>query len=107
MWSVHCSPRHLKRKNSFENQKAKLFALTPNPVQSETIITFQIHNEAQKIRLKIVDFSQKEVANLYDGQVIPGRHQFRFETNDLAPGIYFSILESEDYHLTQKFVVVK
>ncbi len=93
--------------NPYENQYATLSPPTPNPVKLETSISFQIHDTSQKVQLKIVDGMQRVIKILVDDKKPKGIYTFKVNTCDWTAGIYYVVLESKGFVLTQKMVVAK
>ncbi len=90
-----------------KNQFATLLTPMPNPVNSETTLAFEIHQNADDIRLKINDASLKTLSTIFEGRVSSGKYTFPVLTKDWAAGIYYINLESDKYILTQKMVIVR
>lgn len=91
----------------FKNESATLFSPTPNPAKSEIELSYQIHLTAQNVHLEILDASQKTIFRLDEGRKNQGKYSISVDINQWSPGVYFSILKSEEFILTQKIVVVK
>lgn len=93
-----------------ENNKNKYATLSPphpNPITSNTTLTYQIHSTPQNIRLKIVDASQKLITILEEGRKATGTYTIPLNSHTWAPGIYYCMLENKAYVLTQKIMIVK
>lgn len=65
----------------------------PNPFNPTTTITFSIPGKAF-VKLTVYDVQGKEVAVLADSEYLPGRHEFVFNANGLASGVYFYKLDA-------------
>ncbi len=67
----------------------------PNPFNPQTTISFKL-SSAQQVSLKVFDINGKEVATLVKGFKNAGEHSVRFNGDNLASGIYFYQLKSEN-----------
>ncbi|HEX2865685.1 MAG TPA: T9SS type A sorting domain-containing protein [Ignavibacteriales bacterium] len=83
-----------------------LFQNYPNPFNPVTVIPYQIP-EAGNVKIVIIDILGREVANILDREVPAGRHEIRFNAQDLPGGIYFCHLKSGSYSETRKLVLLK
>ena len=101
---VDCPLLSTTKEANNQNQFATLFSPTPNPAGLSTELRYQIHSIPQTVRLRITDASQRVIANYDEGEKTAGIYTKQINTNDWAPGIYYSILETQDYILTQKIV---
>lgn len=88
-------------------EEIKELSIYPNPVTSSTEIVFQIQDIPQQIKLRIVDHLQREIQTITEGRKNKGVYTYNINTGNLTSGIFYVILESEGYVLTQKMVVVK
>ncbi len=93
--------------NTSENLYAAIFPPVPNPAQSETIITYEIYNQSQEIKLSILDSSQKLITTLLKGRKQIGIHREIINLTDLSSGIYYIVLETQDYILSQKIILIE
>jgi hypothetical protein len=59
----------------------------PNPFNPTTVISFQLPGASQ-VRLAVFDMLGREVAELVNGMVEPGRHEVEFNAARLASGVY-------------------
>ncbi|MGE5352395.1 MAG: T9SS type A sorting domain-containing protein [Acidobacteriota bacterium] len=83
-----------------------LFQNYPNPFNPETVIPYQIP-EAGKVEIKIIDTLGREVTGLVNQEMSAGKHEIRFNAQDLPGGIYFCHLKSGSYTETRKLVFLK
>lgn len=65
-----------------------LASLYPNPVTTNTTFEFEM-NEAQTVRVSVVDITGKEVLSVYTGALNAGRHQLAVDASGLPAGSYF------------------
>jgi uncharacterized delta-60 repeat protein len=78
----------------------------PNPFNPSTKISFSIPT-AGMTTLKIYDMAGKEVAQLVNGNMNAGSHEFNFDSKGLSSGVYFYTLQSGDFVETKKMNLIK
>ncbi len=78
----------------------------PNPFNPETKIEFQLPASG-KVSLKVYDLLGREVALLIDGIVERGSHKINFNGSVLPSGIYFYKLNTENYSMVRKMMLLK
>jgi hypothetical protein len=77
----------------------------PNPFNASTAISFEL-DKRMPARLEIYDILGNRVTTLVDGILAAGRHQVTWHAN-VATGIYFYRLTTNDYSSTKKMLLVK
>jgi len=78
----------------------------PNPFNSTTTIIFQL-NKSGFIEIAIYDINSHLVDILVSGKKDAGIYQYKWEAHNLATGIYFAILRSDEIRHTKKLILVK
>jgi hypothetical protein len=78
----------------------------PNPFNSATRVQFEL-SRAQKVKLDIYNIQGARVARLVDAPLQAGRHSVSWTPRNLAGGIYFLRLESEEGTLYRKMIFLK
>ncbi len=78
----------------------------PNPFNPVTNIKFSVPKTGF-VKLTVYDAAGKESAVLYSGELTAGTYNYDFDASQLASGIYFYKLESNDFSQTKKMVLVK
>jgi hypothetical protein len=78
----------------------------PNPFNSSTRIAFELP-EAGQTSLKVFDLQGRLVSTIFEGKLSSGAHNYQFEGANLASGIYFYILKTEEGQLVRKLVLMK
>jgi plastocyanin len=78
----------------------------PNPFNSSTVIEFHLP-VTQQVKLKVYSITGKEVATLIDATMPAGNFTVPFEAANLASGIYFYQLVSDNFRDTKRFVLAK
>jgi len=78
----------------------------PNPFNPETIIQYSIAKPGS-VKLIIYDLLGREVKTLVDAFQKAGSYSTNFKADDLASGIYFYVLKTEDYSAAKKMLLLK
>jgi hypothetical protein len=77
----------------------------PNPTDSELNITFELR-EASQVNIAILNINGKVVQQLQQGRLLAGQHIFNQQVaGQLAAGMYFLSLQTDQGIMTQKFIV--
>ncbi|MFA5405076.1 MAG: M28 family peptidase [Ignavibacteria bacterium] len=105
-----CILMQLKNNVSVKEQnipvKYELSQNYPNPFNPTTIIKFQI-KDLRFTTLKIYDILGKEVATLVNEKLKAGTYEVTFEGSNLASGIYFYQLKTDNFIETKKLILIK
>jgi len=102
----------LKKENSEININAGLpseYGLSqnyPNPFNPATRIDFQLP-EKNYVTLRIYDILGNLVSTLVDQEMDAGFHSISWNAGDFASGIYFYILNSNNFTATKKLILLK
>ncbi|MBI4721493.1 MAG: T9SS type A sorting domain-containing protein [Candidatus Stahlbacteria bacterium] len=88
----------------------KLLQNTPNPFRQFTNISYSIPTTS-KIELKIYDLAGRIVRTLVDKEVTKGNYTIIWDGKDdkakrVARGVYFYRLESGNFHISQKLILM-
>ncbi|MBS3740898.1 MAG: T9SS type A sorting domain-containing protein [Candidatus Cloacimonetes bacterium] len=78
----------------------------PNPTGEYTIFKYSLKQNA-RVTLKIYNVKGQLVKTLVDEHKQNGTHSFRYDTESLAPAIYFYRFQSKDFSYTRKMLIVK
>ncbi len=84
----------------------KLYQNYPNPFNPTTIIKYSIP-EYSHISLKVYDLLGREIITLVNEEKPAGEYQVKFNAKDLASGIYFYTINSNDFFDRKKMIVLK
>ncbi|NNF59247.1 MAG: T9SS type A sorting domain-containing protein [Rhodothermaceae bacterium] len=79
---------------------------SPNPFRSATTISFSLERAAP-VRLSVWDVSGSRVAVLVDQTLRAGRHDVRFDAQNLPSGVYFVRLHTAEMRLTHKVTLAR
>ncbi len=78
----------------------------PNPFNPVTTIRFDLPNRSTVI-LRVVNILGQTVATLVDGDLPAGSFATEFDAADFASGVYFYKLQTNDFEMTRKMVLLK
>ncbi len=78
----------------------------PNPFNPVTTISFSLM-DAGYAKINVYDILGRHVRNLAGSWMPVGQHEVEFRTENLANGIYFYILEVNDFKATKKMILLK
>jgi len=78
----------------------------PNPFNPNTIINFSIPKE-EFVKLVIYDVNGRTVKELVNGTKSTGDYSVLFDAFDLASGVYFYQLRTENYISTKKLILLR
>jgi len=78
----------------------------PNPFNPVTKIRYELLKSGN-VTLKIYDITGREVQMLVNQRQNQGVYEIAFDRSDLAGGMYFYTLRSDDFSETKKMVIVK
>jgi hypothetical protein len=70
------------------NNGIKKISNYPNPFNPSTKISFELPLSAS-VSVQVFDITGREVANLFNGSVKSGLHEFVFDASSLSSGAYF------------------
>lgn len=79
----------------------------PNPFNPSTTIRYTITNGGGWVRLKIMDILGREVAQLVNKELRAGTYAERFTPQNLASGVYYSVLEFKGSVKSKKLLLLK
>jgi hypothetical protein len=89
--------------NDIENQLMQNF---PNPFSESTLIFYSISSN-QNVSIILYDYMGNEIQVLVDGFHQKGDHSIEFNRTELANGIYFYKMNSENEQITRKLQIVE
>lgn len=78
----------------------------PNPFNPSTNISFNLPTSTF-VRLTVFNVQGQRIQQLVNTRMSTGKHQVKFRAGNLASGIYFYTLETEDVNLTRKMLLTK
>ena len=86
--------------------KFSLYQNYPNPFNPSTNIDFTLP-KSKFVELKVFNILGKEVANIVSNKLNQGNHTYQFDGRNLASGIYYYQLVTEDYMKVKKMILLK
>ena len=78
----------------------------PNPFNPSTNIRYSIV-KAARVSLKVYDILGREVKTLVNEVQAPGKYSVTFNAQNLASGVYFYRINTENYTATKKLLLLK
>lgn len=84
----------------------RLLTAYPNPFNSAATIRFALP-EDENIEINIYDILGRKIKCLFKGNVRRGEHEYYFDASDLSSGMYIYTLESKDFRMANKIVLMK
>ena len=78
----------------------------PNPFNPVTTITFALPTSAD-VKLNVFDMAGRHVKTLVNGHVNAGSYDVNFDASNLASGVYFYRLSSDNVNIVKKMVLMK
>jgi len=78
----------------------------PNPFNPTTVIPYQL-TITSKMSLKVYDLLGQEIATLFEGVRQPGTYEATFNGGKLASGVYFYRLQTTQFSLKTKMLIIK
>ncbi|MCB0284722.1 MAG: T9SS type A sorting domain-containing protein, partial [Calditrichaeota bacterium] len=78
----------------------------PNPFNPITTITFYLP-KTQNVSLKVYDNQGKLVDSILNQKLSQGNHEYSWDANQFASGVYYYQLISDDFVNTKKMLLMK
>ncbi len=78
----------------------------PNPFNPTTNFEFRIA-DLELVTLKVYDMLGREVATIVNKELKAGTYKYKWNAGDLASGIYFYRIQSGNYSLTKKMILLR
>ncbi len=78
----------------------------PNPVGAETVIQYELQNNAA-VTFEMYDVTGKKVISVNEGEQNKGKHTLNITTEKLASGTYYYMLNANGNRLAKKMVIAK
>jgi hypothetical protein len=88
-----------------DQRPAVMFTVEPNPAPGGGSIRFSLAQSAE-VKFRLYDASGRMVRQVYNGVLLAGFHDLRFETSDEVSGTYFLVMEAEGRSFSQRLVIV-
>ena len=78
----------------------------PNPFNPSTNINYDLPFDS-KVSIKIFDMSGREVASVVNEFKTAGFYTVNFNASALSSGVYFYIINADNFTATKKMILVK
>lgn len=83
----------------------------PNPFNGisniEFSIPFEVKRQTAKVKLIVSDISGREIAVLVNSSLTAGTYKYQWNSGDIASGIYFYTLKTDNFSATKKMILIK
>jgi hypothetical protein len=96
----------LNQISSVKTNSINLFQNYPNPVNSTTLISYQLH-ESAFVSLKVFDCFGRIISTLVNENQNAGYQSVKFDASNITSGIYFYSIDARKYHCTKQLIVLK
>ncbi len=92
--------------NSDIVKEYKLMQNYPNPFNPSTIINYEVPKSGL-VTIRIYDLLGRQVETLVNEEKNPGRYKVKFDGSNLASGLYFYRITSNNFAATKKMLLMK
>lgn len=80
----------------------------PNPMKGNKNLKLAFNTlHARKITIKLYDVTGRLTQEVYNGTMKSGQHEILVRTDEMAAGVYFMRIESENDIITEKFILLR
>ena len=78
--------------------------LYPNPASDQAIISYKL-SERSHVKIRLLDARGMLLKSIWEGEVGAGEHELKVNTKDLAQGLYFYQLQSQENVLNRTMII--
>ena len=78
----------------------------PNPFNPSTIIRFDVAR-SQNVKISVFDITGRLTETLVNEGLQPGSYEATFSGSNYSSGIYYYKMETKDYVMTKKMLLIK
>jgi hypothetical protein len=78
----------------------------PNPFNLETSLEFTV-DRTRRASILLYNINGKMVRTLFDADAVAGKHRIKIHGTDLASGMYFVVLHTQDQNFSRKILLIK
>lgn len=78
----------------------------PNPFNPTTVISYNI-KQPQQVQLFVYDITGRKVTELVNTKQTEGKYSITFNASNLASGVYIYRLQTKDFALSKRMVLIK
>jgi hypothetical protein len=86
--------------------KYDLYQNYPNPFNPTTNIKFDIIKFGT-VKLEVYDITGRVINSLVNGKLEAGKYEYSLSASNMPSGVYFYKLETENYTMTRKMILLK
>lgn len=79
---------------------------SPNPFSKSTVIKYALPKTA-RVKIQLFDVTGRLVRSFVDEELDPGYYKITIDTKDLASGIYFSQMVTDDFTKVNKLILMR
>lgn len=91
----------------FSSERAPLLAATaPNPISETALVRYTISASAD-VNVSVVNVFGHTVKTLTTKRLLPGEYDINFSTEDIPPGAYFLLLQTNEHRISQPIRIVR
>jgi hypothetical protein len=76
----------------------------PNPFSDKTTIEFEIQDNSY-VSLKVYSLQGQEITELAGKEFSAGKHTIDFVPDNLAPGLYFYTIKTNEYTASRRMII--
>lgn len=96
----------IEEPNAYLPKEFQLYQNYPNPFNPITSIKFDIP-KSTFVKIRMYDMLGKEVADLVNQDMEPGRYEVNWDGTNYASGVYFYRIETKDFTKVMKMILLK
>ncbi|MBL1215136.1 MAG: T9SS type A sorting domain-containing protein [Ignavibacteriae bacterium] len=96
----------IEKENEFQPEIFSLSQNYPNPFNPSTKISFSIPSNTF-VTLSIYDILGSKITELINEEMSPGQYSIDFDASDLASGIYYYTLSTNNSAISKKMILLK
>jgi len=79
---------------------------SPNPFNPSTTVAFDLPVPSN-VKIAVYDVVGREITVLSESAYVPGRHKIEWDASGFGSGIYFIRMQSADFTMTQKVILLR
>lgn len=96
----------VKRSNLDKPSEFALNQNYPNPFNPSTVITFSLAKESN-VTLNVYNIIGQKVATLVNKRMGSGNYEYKFDASNLGSGVYIYRLETDNFSVAKKMMLIK
>jgi len=105
-WNFTINPIGMYQYSTEIPKEYKLYNNYPNPFNPSTKIRFDLP-KSTNTKITIYDISGREIKQLINEYLSAGGYEITWTANNLASGVYFYRIQTENYIETKKMMLIK